>query len=616
MPFKFKSIYLLIICLGLVACGGGGDSPSSGFTVDSGVAQKGPLAIGSNIFINELSTGTYQPNGKEYTFRTSNNFGNFTLAGITFGSSYLSTLAQGYYFNEISGLQSTDIVNLSGLSQIGSGADTVVNVNTLSSMAYHRTLSLATAKPTVTFAVARAQAQKELLKSFYIYNGTQILTGTKINNIQQPANLTAMDLSQNRAADQMLAAISGVVMTAGTTGGGVNALLSMASLDLADDGLLNNSPNYAQSVSTRLCAAAASTDFAAVAANLNSVYGTSYQASDLAQWVDTSGCVDQVINKYKFSSNNLVVNTLSKSPAYVAGPDDVGQCFSVGGVTTGASAGLYYKGGSTPIVGTQKVALGDSMSIGLTANTSGSFTGYIQRSAAAANGTCPSVVPGGGLTRVLKYTTVNGYTVGGTVSGLTGGQSVTLLNNGGNAVTVSANGAFAFSSTLPANGSYTVTVGTQPNNETCAVTNGTGTITSNSVSNVSVVCDSHYTPRTIINVDYINGTGFQTVYTNSLPTGSQDRTYVAWVKTTSSIETLVFSFGALNCLGNEAMRISQGKVRYFTNCADAYSSKSVNDGSWHLAVATYTSGVINTNTKLYIDGIADEVTFTSYATFI
>ena len=401
---RTKHIPLALLSALLVSCGGGGDAPSEGFTVDSGVAQKGPLAVGSDIFINELSTGTYQPNGKEYTFRTNNNLGNFTPAGISFGSSYLSTLAQGYYFNEISGLPSTDIVNLSGLSQIGTGQDTVVNVNTLSSMAFNRTLTLATAKPTVTFAVARAQAQKELLKSFYIYNGTQILTGTKVNNIQQPANLTALDLSQNRAADQLLAAISGVVMTAGGTGGGVNALLSMVSLDLGDEGLLNNSPNFAQSVNSRLCAAAASTDFAAVAANLNRVYGTSYQATDLSQWMDTSGCVDQVINKYKFNASNLTVGTLSKSPAYVAGPDDVGQCFSVGGITTGASAGLYYKGGATPIVGTQKVVLGDSMTIGLTANTSGSFSGYIQRSAPAANGTCPGTVPGAGLTRVLKYT--------------------------------------------------------------------------------------------------------------------------------------------------------------------------------------------------------------------
>ena len=99
------SLLLSAMALALSACGGGGEGAAAGgaigYTVESGVAQKGPLAQGSNVFINELSAGTYLPNGKEYTFQTTDNFGRFTPKGITYSTPYVSTLAMGYYFNEI-----------------------------------------------------------------------------------------------------------------------------------------------------------------------------------------------------------------------------------------------------------------------------------------------------------------------------------------------------------------------------------------------------------------------------------------------------------------------------------------------------------------------------------
>ena len=493
LPKTSKLALVTLAALVLAACGGGDSgtvSSSSGYTVESGVAQKGPLAQGSAIWVNELAATTYKPNGKEYTFRTTNDFGTFTPSGVTYGTPYLSTLAQGYYYNEITGTQSDDVVLLSGLSQIGAegstAADTAINLNVLSSMAVNRVTKLATTAPTRTFSVARAKAQKETLGALYIYNDATILSGKKVGGVAQPANLTALDLSKSRAADQILAAASAVVMKAGVNGAGVNALLSQTASDLEDDGLLNNSTNYRTSVQSKLCAAAAVTDFATVATNLNSLYGTSYSATDLSQWVDTSGCVDQVINKYKFSAINVAVGTVNKSPVYTVGADDVGQCFSVGGVTTGATSGLYHNGSTTAVVGTQLVKAGDSVTIGLNPSAPGAYSGFIERSAPAANGTCPTVVPLNGLTRAAKYTTYSGYTLGGTVTGLTAGQSVTLRNNGGSALTITANGSFAFSNTLFDGAGYSVTALTQYS-KTCTVANGTGTATAN-VSDVVVSC--------------------------------------------------------------------------------------------------------------------------------
>ena len=82
------------------------------------------------------------------------------------------------------------------------------------------------------------------------------------------------------------------------------------------------------------------------------------------------------------------------------------------------------------------------------------------------------------------------FSVGGTVSGLANGVSVTLLNNGGDALTVSANGAFTFATPVSYSSSYAVTIGTQPTGQTCTASNGSGTGVTARVSNVSIVCST------------------------------------------------------------------------------------------------------------------------------
>ena len=85
---------------------------------------------------------------------------------------------------------------------------------------------------------------------------------------------------------------------------------------------------------------------------------------------------------------------------------------------------------------------------------------------------------------------VNTYTIGGSVSGLSNGQQVTLRNNGADALTVTSNSSFMFSLPVAQNASYSVTVGTQPKGFTwCSVTANpsSGSVTSN-VTNVAVSC--------------------------------------------------------------------------------------------------------------------------------
>jgi len=78
------------------------------------------------------------------------------------------------------------------------------------------------------------------------------------------------------------------------------------------------------------------------------------------------------------------------------------------------------------------------------------------------------------------------YTVGGTVSGLSG--TVVLQDNGGDDLSVSASGAFTFGTGLTAGSGYNVTVKTNPAGQTCSVANGSGTTGSSGVTDVAVTC--------------------------------------------------------------------------------------------------------------------------------
>jgi len=83
------------------------------------------------------------------------------------------------------------------------------------------------------------------------------------------------------------------------------------------------------------------------------------------------------------------------------------------------------------------------------------------------------------------------YTIGGAVSGLTG-SGLILQDNGGDNLTITANGPFTFKTAIANGNSYSVTVLTQPSNpaQTCTVTNGSGTVTA-TVNIVQVACVSN-----------------------------------------------------------------------------------------------------------------------------
>ena len=80
------------------------------------------------------------------------------------------------------------------------------------------------------------------------------------------------------------------------------------------------------------------------------------------------------------------------------------------------------------------------------------------------------------------------YSVGGNISGIPINESVVINNNNTDALTVTSDGPFTFANTLNNNASYSVAVSSSPPNYTCLVSNGTGTVNSANVSNISINC--------------------------------------------------------------------------------------------------------------------------------
>jgi len=165
----------------------------------------------------------------------------------------------------------------------------------------------------------------------------------------------------------------------------------------------------------------------------------------------------------------------------------VTSAYTIGGTVsglTGTGLVLQNNGGNDRAISADGVftfstALANGAAYGVTVLTQPSG-----QSCTIANGTG---TVSANVTNVAVNCATSTYTVGGTVSGVTG-TGLVLQNNGGNDRAIAADGAFTFSIALAGGASYSVTVLTPPSGEGCSVTNGTGSIASANVTNVAITC--------------------------------------------------------------------------------------------------------------------------------
>ena len=109
---------------------------------------------------------------------------------------------------------------------------------------------------------------------------------------------------------------------------------------------------------------------------------------------------------------------------------------------------------------------------------------------------------GGDATSGGTSPTGSTYSIGGTVSGLSG--TAVLEDNGGDNLSVSANGTFTFGSPLEQGAAYDVTVQTDPSGQACTVVNGSGTVASANVTNVAVTCSTQSSGGSTTSSDAFN----------------------------------------------------------------------------------------------------------------
>jgi hypothetical protein len=164
---------------------------------------------------------------------------------------------------------------------------------------------------------------------------------------------------------------------------------------------------------------------------------------------------------------------------------------SISGLGSGQSVSLLNNGADALAVSANgtfnfatSVAYNGSYSVTVGTQPSGQTC-----SLAAGTGSGSGVVAN--ISSVQITCSTNTYTVGGTLSGLGSGQQVTLLNNAGNALTLTANGTFTFTSPVAYNGSYAVTVGTQPTGQTCTASAASGSGVVANVGTVQITCSAN-----------------------------------------------------------------------------------------------------------------------------
>ena len=161
--------------------------------------------------------------------------------------------------------------------------------------------------------------------------------------------------------------------------------------------------------------------------------------------------------------------------------------YTVGGTVSGLSGTVVLQdnGGDDLSVGANG---GFTFGTGLAAGSAYSVTVKTSpagQSCTVANGS--GTVGSANITNVaVTCTAASTYSIGGTVSGLSG--TVVLQDNGGDDLSVGANGGFTFGTGLAAGSAYSVTVKTSPAGQSCTVANGSGTVGSANITNVAVTC--------------------------------------------------------------------------------------------------------------------------------
>ncbi|AFM12837.1 beta strand repeat-containing protein [Turneriella parva] len=230
-------------------------------------------------------------------------------------------------------------------------------------------------------------------------------------------------------------------------------------------------------------------------------------AAECAQIAFTTNGSDPTFDAAGNVTNGTLVTEMWMTPATgnttlkVRSRDEAGNIGTTTSFFFSVPAPTYTVGGVVSgLNGT--VVLQNNGGDNLTLTTNSSFTfATVLTSGSAYNvtvSTQPSdqvctVASAGGTVAAANISSVTvscatSYTVGGSVTGLTG--TLVLQNNGGENRTLTADGSFTFAASLASGSAYDVTALTNPASQVCSVANNGGAIASANVTNITVQCAS------------------------------------------------------------------------------------------------------------------------------
>ena len=216
-------IFSILVIFILTACNKEDDNTVVSEKVSiSGAVQKGPFINGTSILISELNKDLSQT-GKTFNTQITDSKGGFGISNIELASNFVSLRADGFYFNEILGRQSSSQITLYALSDISD--NTTINVNILSHLEKSRVENLVSQG--LDFQKAKIQAQSEILKIFKIER--ELTESSEV-----------LDISQEGEGNAILLAVS-LILQAYHSESEMTELLSNISTDIKEDGILNDS---------------------------------------------------------------------------------------------------------------------------------------------------------------------------------------------------------------------------------------------------------------------------------------------------------------------------------------------------------------------------------------
>lgn len=229
-----------------------------------GFVQKGPYINGTSIIVSELN-GKLVPTGRNFNTQITDNSGNFQINKVSLSSRYVMLKADGYYFNEVSGIPSAAPLTLYALSDLGDKSS--INVNLLSYLEKARIEYLI--GEGISFDEAKRQALQEILAVFNIQVDSAPLSET-------------LDISKAGDDNAILLALS-VILQGQRSVAELSELLANFSTDMRQDGVLNS-----QSLGSKLINDVKYMDLSTVRTNIQNRYadmGIAATIPDFEKWV-------------------------------------------------------------------------------------------------------------------------------------------------------------------------------------------------------------------------------------------------------------------------------------------------------------------------------------------